>query len=70
MGTLLQLFIGHKEIITSVAISHNGSLTVTGSLDKTVKIWMAVTGEMIFSLIAGYEQGTGVTSVAISPDSN
>jgi WD40 repeat protein len=57
---------GHTSDVTSVAYSPNGKLIVSGSFDKTLKVWDAATGNEIlfFSGHAGE-----VTSVAFSPDS-
>ena len=51
---------GHARPITSVAFSPDGTKIVTGSWDKTAKVWNAKTGECLHTL-------TG-TSVAFSPD--
>ena len=57
---------GHKQIVTSLALSANGKLLVSGSRDKTIKIWDARSGKEILTLTGhiGY-----VNSVAITPDS-
>ena len=41
---LSQLFTGHSREVTSVCFSPDGSRIVSGSDDKTVRIWNAVTG--------------------------
>jgi WD40 repeat protein len=38
-GRLLQTFQGHQDFISSVAFAPDGKSIVTGSLDKTVKLW-------------------------------
>jgi len=43
-GTLLETFPGerknmHKSMITSCCWNHDGTSIVTGSVDKTVKLW-------------------------------
>jgi WD40 repeat protein len=41
---LFHLFTGHSEPVTSVCFSPDGTRIVSGSNDKTVRIWNAVTG--------------------------
>ena len=41
---LSQLFTGHSGGVNSVCFSPDGSRIVSGSGDKTVRIWNAVTG--------------------------
>ncbi|WP_124972402.1 protein kinase domain-containing protein [Aphanothece sacrum] len=56
---------GHKKQITSIALSNNGSLLVSGSKDETVRVWDSYSGEQLhqFSEPIGW-----VTSVAITKD--
>lgn len=55
----------HTRILSSVAISNDGKMVVTGSWDRTVRRWKANSGESI-----GYPMKTygPVRSVAISND--
>ena len=54
--------LGHTEIIRSIAVSPNNQRVVSGSNDKTVKIWDSESGSLIHTL-AGH---TGwVNSVAV-----
>ena len=65
----LQTLEGHTNIVTSVAIS--GNKIVSGSYDKTVKIWGLNSGECLKTLRnVPFVQGHAydVTSVAISGD--
>jgi WD40 repeat protein len=56
---------GHTKLINSVAFSPDSKRLASGSLDQTVKIWDAGTGQEIRTL----KGHTGfVTSVAYSPD--
>jgi len=64
-GRLLRSLQGHKDWISSVAISPDGRWLASGSDDHTVKLWEAATGRLLRSL-EGHE-GT-VWSVATSPD--
>jgi WD40 repeat protein len=36
---------GHLGVVTSLAFSNDGSHVVSGSVDKTVRIWNCRTGE-------------------------
>ena len=49
----------------AVAHSPDGTKIVSGSLDKTVRVWDAVTGTLINTLQG---HSGGVTAVAYSPD--
>jgi WD40 repeat protein len=56
---------GHTDAIFSVAFSLDGKRVVTGSYDKTAKVWDAQTGKNILTL-KGHTNP--VSSVAFSPD--
>ncbi|EXA29668.1 hypothetical protein FOVG_18859 [Fusarium oxysporum f. sp. pisi HDV247] len=58
---------GHSGWIFSVAFSPDGKLIASGSLDDTIKIWNAATGEVKHTL-EGHDGG--VFSIAFSPDGN
>jgi WD40 repeat protein len=59
---------GHSEIVYAVAFSPDGKYVLTGSFDKTVRLWDAATGKEIknFDGPAGHQNL--VLSVAFSPD--
>ena len=38
-GTCLHAMEGHKADVTAVALSSDGSRTVSSSLDTTIKVW-------------------------------
>src|SRR5258706_13039020 len=57
---------GHAESIMSVIYSPNGARVVTGSYDKTIRIWDAESGATVGEPLTGHN-GT-VYSVAYSPD--
>jgi len=56
---------GHDSYVTSVAFSPDGQRIVSGSADKTVKIWDANSGEELQTLTGHDDDGW---SVAFSPD--
>src|ERR1700691_3837327 len=56
---------GHKDSILSVAFSPDGKQIVSGSDDKSIRVWDAETGEMVSGPFEGYTDGV---SVAFSPD--
>ena len=62
---LLQTLEGHSGYVYSVAYSPDGTKIISGSYDKTIKIWDANTGECLKTL-EGHSDW--VNSVAYSPD--
>ena len=64
-GESLDLLIGHKAEVLSVAFSSDGQTLASGSIDATVRVWDAGTGEHIHTLIGHTD---AVHSVAFSPD--
>jgi len=57
--------LGHGGWVASIAISPDGNRIISGSGDKTIKVWDAETGDELMTL-RGHKEG--VTSVAFSPD--
>jgi len=57
--------VGHRREVSSVAFSPDGRRIVTGSEDKTAKLWDAATGQELLTLKG--HKGL-VLSVAFSPD--
>ncbi len=51
--------------MTAVAVSPDGRFIVSGSGDRTVKVWEAATGRLLRSL-EGHKDD--MTAVAVSPD--
>ena len=62
---LLMNLLGHSRYVWSVSFSPDGSRIVSGSVDKTVRVWDAVTGEVINTLTGHSDR---VWSVSFSPD--
>ena len=46
----MYLLSGHTDTVMSVALSADGSKVVSGSNDRTVKIWSAESGEVLQTL--------------------
>jgi WD40 repeat protein len=59
-------FTGHTDSVNSVAFSPDGQHIVSGSDDKTIRVWNAMTGETVAGPFTGHTDW--VMSVAFSPD--
>ena len=57
---------GHSDSVMSVAFSPDGRRIVSGSGDKTIRVWDAETGEEVVGPLKGHSDW--VMSVAFSPD--
>jgi WD40 repeat protein len=56
---------GHKEWVTSVALAADGQRIVSGSRDKTVRVWRCGRGKALLVL---HGHTDWVVKVALSPD--
>ncbi len=56
---------GHDGYVTSVAFSPNNLFLLSGSYDKSLRLWDANSGECL-AVLDGHEEG--INSVAFSPD--
>jgi len=64
-GSQVAFLSGHTYGLKTITFSVDGTLLVSGSSDKTVKLWDIQTG----GVIKTYNHTSGVHSVSISPDS-
>jgi WD40 repeat protein len=56
---------GHRHVVTSVAFSADGKFLLSGSRDKTLKVWNLQTKRLERTLAASR---SGIAAVAVSPD--
>lgn len=59
-----RVLVGHRNKVTSVAFSEDGSRLVSGSADRTVRLWETASGTQLRS----WDVGAWVTCVAMTPD--
>ena len=62
-GQCLRILVGHTNNVTSVAISADGRLALSGSTDQTVRVWDVSSGQCLRTF---EQQTSGITSIAIS----
>ena len=65
---LIRTFKGHSGDVTSVAFSPDGRYALSGSSDKTLKLWEVSTGRLIRTFKGHSKWGAWVSSVDFSPD--
>lgn len=64
-GNRLQVFRGHQDIPYSVCLSEDGRYVLSGSNDKTVKLWETEGGRCIWT---SNPMKKGISAVALSPN--
>jgi WD40 repeat protein len=57
--------IGHQETVTSIEFSPDGQMLLSGSLDRTVKLWSVRDGILVRSFTG--HQG-GINAISFAPD--
>jgi len=60
-------FMGHKDYVLSVAVSHDGHWVVSGSKDRGVQFWDSKTA-VVQSMLQGHKNS--VISIDLSPTNN
>lgn len=66
---LLMQIRGHLDGVLSVAVSSDGNYIVSSSMDASIRVWDAASGEQIHSMYSHTEgHSSPVKSVAFSPD--
>jgi len=68
--TILRTLAGHSMEIFSVDWTSNGQFILSGSGDKSIRVWQADEGKCIHTMMRPnkMEGPTGITCVAVSPD--
>jgi WD40 repeat protein len=64
-GALLQTFVGHADRVTSVAVTPSGTRVVSGSDDRTLRVWDLASG-LELAMLTGHRDM--VLAVAVTPD--
>jgi WD40 repeat protein len=62
---LLHSFTAHSHLVSSLRVSPDGKILISGSVDKTIKIWNLATGKLLRTLKG---HGDEVLAVNLSPD--
>jgi WD40 repeat protein len=65
LGGLIRTFRGHRDAVCSVAIAPDGRTALSGSFDKTLKLWDLSSGHEIRTFQGHTDR---VASVAVAPD--
>jgi WD40 repeat protein len=62
---LIRTFFGHSSYVTTVAVAPDGKKIISGSCDKTIKVWDIDTGRELHTLTG---HSTDLKLVTITPD--
>jgi WD40 repeat protein len=65
-GRFVADFKGHTDVLTSMAYSSDGRFLLTGSQDKSLKLWSITTGTILRTIVNAHD--AYVYAVAYSPD--
>ncbi|MEN9610557.1 MAG: hypothetical protein RLZZ628_1371 [Bacteroidota bacterium] len=65
-GRFVADFKGHTDVLTSMAYSPDGRFLLTGSQDKSLKLWSITTGTILRTIAKAHDEY--VYAVAFSPD--
>ena len=49
-GKIIKILKGHKDLVLCVSISSDSKLIISGSFDKTIKIWEIKSGKILKTL--------------------
>ncbi|BAY07666.1 NB-ARC domain-containing protein [Calothrix sp. NIES-2098] len=64
-GSLVRTLVGHSSYVNAIALTPDGKYVISGSYDKTLKVWNWQTGELLRTL-KGHSDS--VNAVALSAD--
>ena len=64
-GQEIRRFVGHKNAVPAVVFSNDGQFIVSGSHDRSVRVWNSASGELLQTI---YAHDDDVSTIAVSPD--
>jgi len=66
-GNLINTFSGHSEYVSNVCFSSNRQKIVSGSFDKSIKIWDTTTGNLINDFRDIYINRSSISNIKYTP---